>query len=90
MAELNTLLLEQVITDFTTNFDGRRQPWFGPKVVVSIEAADEFTIARIRRRVQRSLAPFLSEVAVTVTGGQAARTLHIDESGTPPAQDEWQ
>ncbi len=54
-AELNWLLLDQVITDFTTNFDSKRQPWFDLKVMVSVKATDEFTIARVRRRVQMTL-----------------------------------
>ncbi len=84
VAALDLLMLDRVITRFTTNFDDRRQPWIRPKVMVSIGSRDELTLARIRRRVLAAVSPHLKDVLVTVTGERAPRTPRLGDDESPP------
>ena len=87
---LGKLYIEGIITGYRTNFLNFDEPGVAPHVTVTIRAHDELAIERVKRAVQRALAPYIKDLAVTVQpgllpGGGPADSFHFgsDDEETP-------
>jgi hypothetical protein len=65
-AALKRLVIQRVITAFTTNFEARGQPGFVPHVTVRILGQDELAIERARRQVQAEVWPIVGKLVIVV------------------------
>ena len=87
---LGRLYIAGIITGYQTNFLSLDEPGVTPHVTVTIRAHDELAIERVRRAVQRALAPYINDLAVTVQpgllpGGGPADSFHFgsEDEETP-------
>jgi len=85
---LSRLYIAGIITGYRTNFLSLDEPGLPPHV--TIRAHDELAIERVRRAVQRALAPYIKDLEVTVQpgllpGGGPADSFHFgsDDEETP-------
>ncbi len=63
---MNQMMLQRVITQYETNFHDMRAHGVPPEVTVWIDARDELSVARTRKRIKEALPPPLRSLPLKV------------------------